>query len=143
MLFSGDRANGPTFALADIGWIDFESRSPSVSIADGTYRYACGADAIVLAWGLGDGAVNATAVADFKRPLQWSDMPAEFHFHHRKVIRGEAIWAAWNAGFDKAIWNYATIGFPVLEPRMIFDVMAQAVASGLPPDLKQAAIACG
>ena len=48
------------------------------------------------------------------------------------------MWAAWNAGFDRAVWNFATLGFPELKPRHIIDVMAQAVASGLPPDLKMA-----
>jgi hypothetical protein len=49
------------------------------------------------------------------------------------------VWAAWNAGFDRAIWNYATLGFPELLPHHIIDVMAQATASGLPADLNYAA----
>jgi DNA polymerase len=66
-------------------------------------------------------------------------MPADFKAHHARVQRGEAVWAAWNAGFDKAIWNYTTVDWPLLEPHHIIDVMAQATASGLAPDLAMAA----
>jgi len=43
-----ERAPGPTFALEDVGFIDFETRSPA-SIKAGTYRYASAADAIICA----------------------------------------------------------------------------------------------
>jgi hypothetical protein len=72
-------------------------------------------------------------------PLTWADMPEAVQMHHLRVTRGEGIWAAWNAGFDRAIWNYATTGFPEMEPHQIIDVMAQGAASGLPPDLDLAA----
>jgi DNA polymerase len=55
------------------------------------------------------------------------------------VLAGLAIWAAWNMGFDRAIWNFATIDFPLLSPEQTIDVMAQAVASGLPADLNMGA----
>ena len=96
------------------------------------------ADAIVLAYAIGDGPVQAVAVADFSAPLQVEDLPRDLLEHTRRVQRGEAIFAAWNAGFDRAIWNFATIGFPEMEPHHIIDVMAQATASGLPPDLNYA-----
>jgi DNA polymerase len=70
-------------------------------------------------------------------------MPPDFIAHHMRVMAGEAVWAAWNAGFDKAIWNFATEDFPEMEARHIIDVMAQAVASGLPPDLDKAASVSG
>ena len=54
-------------------------------------------------------------------------------------MAGTAKWCAWNAGFDKAAWNYGTVGFPVLEPEHIIDAMVQATVSGLPPSLKMAA----
>jgi DNA polymerase len=135
-----ERAEGPTFALADVGFLDFETRS-RVPITAGIYRYATSADAIVLAYAVGGGEPRAIAVGDFSGSLWWEDMPADFLAHHARVARGQAVWAAWNAGFDKAIWNYATAEFPVLPPCNIIDVMAQAVASGLPPDLAGAALA--
>lgn len=141
-MLTGDRALGPTFPLENIGWIDFEVRSPSTSIKDGTYRYAGHADAIIVAWAIGGSPVKTTAISRFGTLLNWPDMPDQFRAHHKRVERGEAIWAAWNAGFDKAIWNYSTL-FPPLEPHHIIDVMAQATASGLPPDLLQASRVCG
>jgi DNA polymerase len=140
---TGDRALGPTFDIENIGWIDFESRNPTTDIRTGAYRYAGGASAIILAWSIGTGAVNKFAVGDFKQSLSWLSVPVEVKRHHARVVKGEAIWAAWNAGFDKAIWNHATRGFPELAAEHIIDVMAQASAAGLPPDLAMASRIAG
>jgi DNA polymerase len=122
---------GPTFAIDEIGFLDFESRSMTLDLARvGAYRYAVEADAIIAAYAIGTGPVHVITVPDFPDALCWADMPKEFQDHHRRVQCGEAIWVAWNAGFDRAIWNYAT-DFPRLEPYHIIDAMAQAVASGL------------
>ena len=51
--------------------------------------------------------------------------------------------AAWNASFDCAIWNYATLGFPFLEPERVIDPMIQAGVSNLPTDLESASRALG
>ena len=45
---------------------------------------------------------------------------------------------AWNASFDSAIWNYATLGFPFLPPERVIDLMIQAGVSNLPTDLESA-----
>jgi DNA polymerase len=137
-----DRAAGPTFAIADIGWLDFETRSET-DIKAGTYRYATEADAIICSYAIGDGPVRAVTVAEFDGPLDWLMMPEDLQEFHQRVVAGTAHWAAWNAGFDKAVWNYATSGFPEMKPEHIIDVMAQAVASGLPPDLAQASATVG
>jgi DNA polymerase len=142
MLNGDDRANGPTFSPDQIGWLDFETRNPTIELGDvGAMRYANHEDttAIVLAFAVGDSAVMTVPVDRFGPTLGWEDMPIELLRHHAKVMNGTAVWAAWNAGFDRAIWNYACEGFPELEPHMIIDVMAQAVANGLPPDLSMAA----
>jgi DNA polymerase len=133
-----DGETGATFVPDEIGWIDFESASRTQDIKAGTYRYATEADAVIIAFAIGDGPEQVIAVKDFPRTLSWADMPADFRAHHIRVQKGEAVWAAWSAGFDKAIWNCAT-DFPWLEPEQIIDPMAQAVASGLPPDLASAA----
>ncbi len=138
-----DREYGQTFAPADIGWIDFETRSDT-DIKSGAYRYATEADAIVLAFAIGDAPPASVAVYEFNGvPLRWTDMPASVLNHHERVIRGEAIWAAWNSGFDRAIWNFSTLGFPKLEAHHAIDVMAQAVASGIAPDLAAASRVIG
>jgi hypothetical protein len=132
-MLTGDRDPGPTFAPDDIGFIDFESKSQSNLAIAGTYRYARTVDALVLAYAIGDAPVRV--VERGGQPLHWNDLPIEVRAHHDRVMAGKATWAAWNAGFDKAIWNYSTIGFPLLQPCHIIDVMAQAVNSGLPSDL--------
>jgi DNA polymerase len=138
-----DRTYGITFAPADIGWIDFETRSET-DIKAGAYRYATEADAIVAAFAIGDEPPESRAVYEFNGvPLRWADMPARVLNHHERVKRGEAIWAAWNSGFDRAVWNFATVGFPKLEPHHVIDVMAQAVASGIAPDLAAASKVIG
>ena len=49
-----------------------------------------------------------------------------------------ATFAAWNASFDAAVWNYCTLGFPFLAPERVIDVMVQAGVSNLPTDLESA-----
>jgi DNA polymerase len=137
-----DRAAGPTFATADLGWLDFETRSMT-DIGAGTYRYATEASAIVLVYALGDSPVSAVSVTAFDGNFKWSEMPADLKAFHFRVEKGEAKWVAWNAGFDRAIWNYATDGFPVMAPEHVIDAMAQAAASGLPPDLSMASKTIG
>jgi DNA polymerase len=136
---ASERANGPTFALADICFIDFETRSPIDIKQAGAVRYAIEADAIILTYAIGTSPVRTVAVRDFSRPLDLADLPTGLLAFHAKVMNGTGIYAAWNAGFDRAIWNFATLGFPLMKPEHIIDVMAQATASGLPPDLAAAA----
>jgi DNA polymerase len=138
-----DSETGATFAPDEIGWIDFESANKVNDIKVGAYRYACDADAVIAAYAIGDGPVRTVEVTYFPQTLTWADMPDEFKAHHDRVLSGKAVWAAWNAAFDKAIWNYSAIDWPRLEPHHIIDVMAQAVASGLAPDMRMAAIQCG
>jgi len=135
-----ERAWGPTFDPARIGWIDFETRG-RVDISAGAYRYATEADAVVLSYAIGVGPVRRIAVPRFPATLDLIDLPTDFLAFHAKVMTGGGVWAAWNASFDRAIWNYACTGFPEMKPHQIIDVMAQAVASGLPPDLSAAAVA--
>jgi len=135
-----ERAWGPTFDPARIGWIDFETRG-RVDISAGAYRYATEADAVVLSYAIGVGPVRRIAVPRFPATLDLIDLPTDFLAFHAKVMTGGGVWAAWNASFDRAIWNYACTGFPEMKPHHIIDVMAQAVASGLPPDLSAAAVA--
>jgi DNA polymerase len=129
----------PAFDLADIGFIDFETRSKADLKDLGAYAYALEADAIVMAYAIGDLPAAVVSVGAFGRPLHWTEMPREIHAHHARVMAGEAVWCAWNAGFDKAVWNYSTEGFPILYPRHIIDAMAQATSNGLAANLAMAA----
>ena len=134
-----DQETGPTFDISEIGWLDFEAANKQEDIKAGTYKYAVTADAIIAAYAIGDGPVQTVAVDDFPQTLSAKDMPDEFMRHHQRVMKGEAVWAAWNANFDRAIWNYSMTWMPFMEPHHIIDVMAQSVASGLAADLKTAA----
>jgi DNA polymerase len=123
-----------TFAPDDILWVDFEVKSEVDLKAAGTLRYVAEAStsAIVLAYAIGD-APALTWHAD-GAILDWRDAPADL----RRAFDRGAILAAWNASFDSAVWNYATLGFPFLEPERVIDVMIQAGVSNLPTDLEHA-----
>jgi hypothetical protein len=122
------------FNVDDLIWLDFESAGALNLKAAGTVSYAADAStrAIVLACAIGDGPALAWhaggAILDWNRAPD--DLRAAFD-------RGMTL-AAWNASFDSAIWNYATLGFPFLEPEHVIDVMVQAGVSNLPTDLESA-----
>src|SRR5262249_24062994 len=100
----------------------------------GTFRYAAAAStrAIVLAYAIGK-APAVTWHAD-GAILDWDHAPADL----RAAFERGKTFAAWNATFDSAIWNYSTLGFPFLAPERVIDPMTQAVASNLPTDLEHA-----
>jgi DNA polymerase len=126
------REPGQTFKPDQIGWFDWETKS-DVDIDVGTFRYMASASPLILAVAVGEGAVRVLPY-----PLTWQALPAEIRDHHQRVARGEAVWAAWNASFDREVWNQLT-DFPELEPEHVIDVMAQATAAGLPGKLDGAA----
>src|SRR5260370_34264426 len=100
-----------TFSADQIVWVDFEVRAPEVDLkAVGTFRYVAEAStsAIVLAYAIGD-APALTWHADGAM-LDWDNAPNDLSaaFAHGAPL------AAWNASFDSAAWNYATLGFPFL-----------------------------
>jgi DNA polymerase len=61
----------------------------------------------------------------------------------RAAVERGMTFGAWNASFDSAIWNYATLGFPFIAPERVIDVMIQAGVSNLPTDLESASRALG
>ena len=71
--------------------------------------------------------------------LDWDNAPDDL----RAAFDRGATFAAWNASFDSAVWNYATLGFPFLPPERVIDVMVQAGVSNLPTDLESASRALG
>jgi DNA polymerase len=119
-------------------FIDFESLLLGADLkAIGTTRYVAEANAIVLACAIGD-APAFTWHAD-GAILDWDNAPNDL----RAAFERGAILAAWNASFDSAIWNFATLGFPFLAPERVIDVMVQANISNLPSDLESASRALG
>jgi DNA polymerase bacteriophage-type len=138
-MFEGERALGATFEPDRIGWIDFETRGLADLKVAGAYRYSLDAIPVICSYAIGDGPVKKITRW---QGLRWRDMPEDFHTHHFGVRQGQWKWCAWNAGFDKAIWNYAS-DWPELRPEHIIDAQCQAVANGFPADLKWASRLCG
>jgi DNA polymerase len=128
-MFSGD----------DLIWLDFEVASTLDLKAVGTLCYVADVStrAIVLAYAVGD-APARTWHAD-GAILDWNNAPNDLS----AAVAGGATFAAWNASFDSAVWNYATLGFPFLAPERVIDVMIQAGVSNLPTDLESASRALG
>jgi DNA polymerase len=129
-----------TFSADQIVWVDFEVRAPGVDLkAVGTFRYVAEAStsAIVLAYAIGDGPVLSWHADG--AILDWNNAPDDL----RAAYDRGATFAAWNAAFDAAVWNYSTIGFPFLPPERVIDVMVQAGVSNLPTDLEGASRALG
>jgi DNA polymerase bacteriophage-type len=128
-----------TFPIEKLVFFDFETRASTVSLQKaGTYRYAEAADAIILTYAIGNQPVRI--VQKRGRALEWLDLPGEFRAAYDA---SDTYFVAWNAGFDRAIWNYAVADSPFLEPRRVLDAMAQAMASNLPPALDMASTATG
>jgi hypothetical protein len=123
-----------SFDGGDVTWLDFEGASARDLKANGTLRYATDTStrAIVLAYAIGN-APALTWHAD-GAILDWNHAPDDL----REAFDRGTTFAAWNAGFDAAVWNYATLGFPFLEPERVIDPMIQAGVSNLPTDLESA-----
>lgn len=144
--------DNPLADINNIGFFDTETRAePHVSLSDanvktaGTYRYAKRSFVIISTFALGNEPVfDVSPDRGFDGDwLLWSEMPYALREFYKRVEQREAWFAAWNAGFDKAAWNNGTADWPPLEADMIIDVMAQGMASGLPPKLEQASRVIG
>ena len=105
------------FDASDLVWVDFEVASALDLKAVGTFRYATDAStrAIVLAYAIGD--APALAWHADGAILDWDNAPDDL----RAAFDRGATFAAWNASFDTAVWNYATLGFPFLAPERVID----------------------
>jgi DNA polymerase len=128
------------FSSSDLIWADFEVYGGQLDLrAAGTFRYvdAASTRAIVLAYAIGN-APALTWHAD-GAILDWDNAPDDL----RAAFERGAIFAAWNASFDAAVWNFATLGFPLIPPERVIDPMVQAGVSNLPTDLERASRALG
>jgi DNA polymerase len=117
--------------------LDVETRSVINLQHSGVTRYARHASTqlICLAWGWAD---------EDRPPASWlpGEAPPAALLAH--IASGGTI-AAWNIGFDLAIWNalLAPLGWPRLEIAQAHDIAAQAAAAGLPRGLEKCAEAMG
>src|SRR5262245_10928542 len=123
------------FSADDLTPIDFEVYGGSLNLkAVGTMAYVAAPEtrAMVLAYAIGN-APALTWHAD-GAILDWNNAPDDL----RAAYARGTTFAAWNASFDAAVWNYATLGFPFLAPERVIDPMVQAGVSNLPTDLESA-----
>ena len=127
------------FSADQLAWFDFEVTSKVDLKADGTFRYvaAPSTQASVLAYAVGDAPARTWHAGG--GILDWDDAPDDL----RAAFVCGATFAAWNASFDAAVWNYATHNFPFLAPERVIDPMIQAGVSNLPTDLESASRALG
>jgi len=130
-----------TFDSNNILFFDFETRSGEDLQKAGATRYACDRDAaaIILTYSIGHGPTRLVTAPKAGAPLSWYHLPLDFTGFYE---RG-GTFAAFNAGFDRAIWNYALFDAPPIAPNRIIDPSVQATAAGLPPDLAGACKASG
>jgi DNA polymerase len=118
-------------------YLDTETRGRVDLRAAGTYAYVDTADVIVVTYAVDDMSVRTIATG---KPLTYADLPPPL----RDLIEDDqTVFIAWNAGFDRAVLNYALPDCPYLPPRRFLDAMAQAVASCMPADLESASRALG
>src|SRR6516162_5984979 len=123
------------FDIGDFSWIDFEVYGGALDLrAAGTFRYVAEAStrAIVLAYAIGSASAHVWHADG--AILDWDNAPDDL----RAAFERSATFGAWNATFDPAVWNYATLAFPFLAPERVIDPMVQAGVSNLPTDLESA-----
>lgn len=135
--------------IDDICFFDTETRAYDDVEGDdgdvtkaGTYRYAKNSFVIMLTYCIGNGPVQLVENRDMDPEFfrSWENIPTDlYHFAYGIAAHDAPRWfAAWNTGFDRqAFANSLPADFPV-NPEAYLDVMAQAVASNLPPSLEGA-----
>lgn len=126
--------SGPAIPIESIVFLDTETRHGIDDLkAGGAYRYSQSATCIILSYAIGLGPARAVWNID---GLGYGDLPAEL----RDALENPRMKiVAWNAGFDRAIWNYALFDSPEIEPERWLDASVQAAASNISMQLKAAA----
>jgi len=106
------------YATENIVFFDFETRC-KVPIKLGSYRYAIEADATILTWAQGLGPVQI--IEKGGKALSWNDFPADLQaaFHNPNKT-----FCAYNAGFDRCVWNYSLLDSPWMAPGKVIDANA-------------------
>jgi len=122
--------------------IDFETRALADLRAVGAWRYARHPRTYVLCLAWSEGRAEPRVW----RPL-FEPLPARLREIADMAARGEAVFRAWNAAFERNVWNHTLRrGFPdlpELPPEAFVCSMAEALAFGWPGSLEMAAKVSG
>lgn len=114
---------------------DFETRSPVDLLKTGAYIYAAHpqTDVNCLGWAIDEEETNL-----------WTPRQAKPKRLLEAIADGEMI-AAWNAAFERLIWNKVLIryGFPPLPIERFYCIAALSRARGYPGKLEKAAVFAG
>jgi DNA polymerase len=112
--------------------LDFETRSVCNLLTDGTYNYAADptTDVNCVGWAVGD-----------DDPEIWFPRLEPFPEKLWTAVKAGMIIAAWNAQFERLIWNYVLVryGAPTLPVNRFLCVAALARSRGFPGKLEKAA----
>jgi len=135
--------------------IDFETRSTVDLRKTGVYPYAAHPDTDIwcMAWAIDDMEPEVWVPDGYQRGLgkllpgflrdDWF-FPAPDRVYEHVCAGGEV--RAWNAQFERTIWNEIMVkryGFPPLSIDQVYDTAADAAAMSLPRSLDQAARVLG
>ena len=130
-------------SMAEIAFIDSETRSLLDVTVTGAYKYAKHHSTENLVWGYvfddGSGDIWSPAWAWGNSEVSRAD-PTSPNALLDHVQKGGYV-VAWNAFFDRHIWNEVMVkkyGWPVLPLEQVFCAQAQAEANNLPGGLSKA-----
>lgn len=121
--------------MADICFIDDETRSLLDVTETSTGRYARSAKVIIVTYALDDGPIHAWSVKSFDETLDWKKAPPELRKHKGKFV-------AFNSAFDRQTMLHGIRNCP-LEVEDFLDAAVQAAAANLPRSLDGASQAVG
>ena len=127
--------------MPELFFIDSETRSPLDVTVVGAFKYAQHPDTECLIWSF---AADDAACRVWSPEWAWAAEPEpQALLDH--VRRGGYV-VAWNAFFDRHIWNAVMVkkyGWPALRREQVLCAQAQAEANNLPGKLEKAAESLG
>jgi len=127
--------------MTKLAFIDFETRSTADITKVGAYKYARdpSTDVLVLGWAF-EGEGQAWSPRGYLKKTLSYCLDDLFECLDTGYV------VAWNAFFDRHIWNEVLVkryDFPPLDPEQVLCAMAQAEANNLPGNLAKAAETLG
>jgi DNA polymerase bacteriophage-type len=121
--------------MAELCFIDTETRSYLNVTEVGAGRYSRECKVIIVTYALDNGPISVWAVKSFDEELDWNDAPADLREHKGRFV-------AFNSAFDRQVMARGMKNVP-MEVEDFFDAAVQGAAANLPRTLDGASKACG